>query len=636
MNWIEKFMKEIDRNVAIIGIVTSFILIFTLYFTINRYVDVPFFIFMACSFYLLIKNKISGDFSIFEQTKTLSRTSLNSLFFILLIDTIVSFIARPNYYTRPVIFFILIVFLAVLILIEILFTETSNLVLVKIALLALVLRWFPQLMFSGPVGIVDPWLHKRFTEDILSSSHIPDNFPYSKLPVMHLIVASTSLLTGLDYKFSAMSSIDILQIISIIFIFMLGKFVFNSKIGLLSALIIAISDRYIQIGFWIIPQTLGMILITILIYLIFICNRNSMYGKSLVILTSIILIMTHTVTSLAMSIFFIISIISYIIFGKFYKKISYKPIDFTLFSFFTITMISWWMYISGHFYNLIELLRWGLKFDQWSALPAATEYSQTIPFLEKLANTLGFLLFYFFSLIGTLYVISLKNRNEKLFSLTMSGNFFATIAFLSLPLGLTGILSTRWFFISQLILAIPAAIGLFSMLNLNIKYNNLFIIILFAIFTFFMITNPTSNIDTPLYSQNSLVRLGFTKEEIISANTLLNIADISNVTNISRMANFMDISHMGVANVVSDVGYMATFGLSVGTGTKDIAYFMYTNNYSELIGTSLFVIRKEIETKPFYAKGTLKFNFDLQKKFSEHHLSKIYDSTTVTAYIVLD
>ena len=84
----------------------------------------------------------------------------------------------------------------------------SAIIMAKIMLLTLSLWWVPQLLFPSLIGI-DPYAHERFTMQIAELAHVsPAMGQYEKMPIMHLIICITSLITGLGYKFSAMFSIS--------------------------------------------------------------------------------------------------------------------------------------------------------------------------------------------------------------------------------------------------------------------------------------------------------------------------------------------------------------------------------------------------------------------------------------------
>ncbi|MGZ7068841.1 MAG: hypothetical protein ACXVHT_11090, partial [Methanobacterium sp.] len=54
-------------------------------------------------------------------------------------------------------------------------------------------------LFPSIIGM-DPWWHQKFTLYIMESFHLPDiGYPYEKIPIFHLSIINTSLLTGLNY-----------------------------------------------------------------------------------------------------------------------------------------------------------------------------------------------------------------------------------------------------------------------------------------------------------------------------------------------------------------------------------------------------------------------------------------------------
>ena len=68
-------------------------------------------------------------------------------------------------------------------------------------------------LFPTVLG-VDPWWHQIFTSLILQSGYIPGGgYPYAKIPIFHLLIANTSLITNLNYKLSSIFSITVPLII---------------------------------------------------------------------------------------------------------------------------------------------------------------------------------------------------------------------------------------------------------------------------------------------------------------------------------------------------------------------------------------------------------------------------------------
>jgi hypothetical protein len=401
-------IKTVDRNLAILGLIASLIFTLWLMLAIGRYIEIGVLAFSACAIYLAIRKRLFplGISSLQDLYVKLSTyLILNLLFFALFFYSIISVVQRPDLYSRPLGYFVSTAFMVAILAIEILFLPKgkayTSFILIKIMLVALSLLWIPQLIFPGLIGI-DPWAHQMFATKILEAGTIPGGYPYSELPVMHLIIDATSLITGLSYKFATMLSISLFHVISLIFVFLLGRFIFNSKVGLLAALLLGVAENWIAGGIQITPTTLALVIVALLIYVIFKARKGR---SAILILLSLllmaVLILTHTVTALSLAILLFFFWLSFQAYKSIYPKRFNSPVSLYLAILFTVAMLAWWTYASGHIFTLAEVIKSGFRVELWELTEPAFEYMQTIPFSEYLLNLLGFLLFYMFSIIGS-------------------------------------------------------------------------------------------------------------------------------------------------------------------------------------------------------------------------------------------
>jgi hypothetical protein len=222
---------------------------------------------------------------------------LNISFYILLLLAILSIYLRPELYVRPLSYFIIASVIFPVIILEIFYSKNiTNHILVQIIIFGLLLEFSELLIFPSSLVGVDPWWHQTVTMKIINGGYIPTNTIYSNLPIFHLEVALTSILSSFDYKYAAMFSISFLQVfLETVFTFLIGKHIFNSKIGLLAALIAVIANTSISFGFSPIPNTLGPPILLIIIYLLI--SVESIKSKILALLFMIVLVLMHTISA---------------------------------------------------------------------------------------------------------------------------------------------------------------------------------------------------------------------------------------------------------------------------------------------------------------------------------------------------
>jgi hypothetical protein len=614
-----------DRLVAILGLIVSGILALWLYLSVGYYFEIPAFLCIACAAYLLIvmansSSKASRPSSVNGPVKSSTYLIFSTLFFVLFAYSIMAVDLRPELYSRPLGYFIAIAFMAALLGAQIFLLPSGKrsytyFLLFEIIIFGVNLSFIPQLIFPGVVGI-DPWAHQSFTSDLLALGHIPEAFPYSELPIMHLIVGSTSLLTGLDYPLASMLSISLIQvIIFVIFTFLIGRLLVNPKAGLLGALVLMMAPDLLSRGFYLIPGAFSTVWMLMIIYLLFIAKQRTPF--ILICLSFLfmgVLILTHTITALAMAILLFCLRIGFEIYKR-AQRVSFEvPFSFYISSLFTVGMLGWWMYSSGHFSFLGDLIKSGFTLEAWGHSIIETGYIGQLAYSEFLLNMLGFLLFYTFAIIGSLHMISPACRNSYKFALVLGGFALLAIAALSLPLERTGFLTGRWFIYTQLIMAIPFAVGLISVSRLfrNRLASGGLLLTMTLIMSFLMTTNSTTNFDNPIYAKDLTTRNALTTSEQQGMNTITDIweGEIE--------AEYPDIYYL-VWNRDAYVESMAPCLLS--------------EDYTDC-QEALLVVREEMLENPIQSgEGILKLDYDLPTTLEEQGFSRIYDCGSVSAFL---
>jgi len=573
----EKVTENLDKNLAILGLVACSILILWLVLVVGKYVEAGVTAFLACATYLIIRKRLLLLGPSLLQALALSRPAyliLNIAFFALFTYSLLSVDLRPELYSRPLGYFIATAIMATILAVEILFLPRGkayeSFVLMKIMLIALSLRWIPQFIFPGLIG-VDPWGHQMFTAQILETGSIPGGYPYSNLPVMHLIIAATSL----------------------------------------AALLLGVAAYWINLGMGIHPTTLALVLVAMLIYMIFKARQGrSIILTCLYLLVMGVLILTHTVTALCLAILLFSFWFGFELYKKMYRDRFDVPVTLWLAILFTVAMLSWWTYDSGHITAVAELIKYGFRIERW----VLAEPMVGVSFSERLLYMLGFLLFYAFSIIGVLPMLTRRFGNRHSFALVLGGLVLLAIAFLSVPLGLTGVLPQRWWWNSHLILAIPAAVGLFSVCSwFKGKFSRALVLAtLILVLSFFSITAAGANFDNRIYTKNTAARYAFTESELSAMDT------------ISRISG----GKVGVATPAAR--FYLEFNRNVSV--KEIAANLSARDFSNCTGM-IVMIRDEVAKNYFdFTGGGMKLDYDPREALEEQGFSHVYDCGTVSAF----
>jgi hypothetical protein len=489
----------------------------------------------------------------------------------------------------------------------------NYLVLFETVLIGLSLEFSQLLIFSGLVGI-DPWGHQAFTLNILKAGHVPEGYAYSQLPLMHLTIGETSLMTGLDYKIATMLSISLSQVLcNVLFTFLLGSLLFNNKIGLLGGLLIGVANWQVYWGIWTIPTTMAAVFMPIIIYLLLKGRRQKHVDAFLAILLMGALILTHTLTSACMVILLFAFWAGFKLHNRIYRGRAHKEalITSVTFTLFIAGTLSWWTYASGHISELAEIIKNGFNFDYFSIVPPKEiiQYSYNIPLSEQLFNGMGTALFLAISIIGCLYMLS-KFGNSHSFVMAIGGAATLTLSF-SFALRLSG-LEGRWFYFSQILLAVPLALALFLFCYaVKSKLGKaLFLAALTFSLSFLMILSYPTNTDAARYlSPNTQVRNAFTESELRA---------------IEKMSQIWN-KKVGVDTYYAELQWQQY-------QVEDISEQIYNRNYTDSQDT-LVAIREEIVNHPFLLYGTYKLDYDPRESLTTQGFSRVYDCGSVSGFV---
>jgi len=618
--------ENLDRIMAIVGASGS--LIVTVGIIIRqqsigyRYIEAPILVLIVSLVYLFVtrsryRSRISSPPEL--STKLSAYLILNILFFGFLFLSILSVLLRPDPYSRPITYFVSMAIMTAVLAVEIIILPKGKafhgFVLLKIALIALSLRYTIQLIFPDIVGI-DPWWFRVFTGGIVTSGRIPEGTVYSTLPIMPLIIGSTMLITNLGYKLSAMLSISSLQVVSLVFVFLLGRFIHNTKTGLLAALLFGIASSSIETGYWIRPVTLGTIFIPILIYTrIEAKEERSPTLLILAIVLGIALILTHTVSSMSAAVLMFLLWLGFLVYQRMYHEKFEFPIALTFGVLFATAMLSWWMYETNHIKTIADMIGRGFKFELWELSPLITNYLFTYTKTEYMLNMFGFNLYLAASCAGLYYMISRGLVNKYRFAFALTVWLLVGIIYFFPLIGRAGVMPGRWYPTLQLITSIPLAMGLILLCGLINKNMGkaLLLAVLVLIISFFSITRPIANMDNPIYSKNTMSRFALTESELRAADT---------------------IQDMYQGEIKTDQYYSWPFHLGpldVKLAETDISPNFISGDYAGIEG--LVVIRKEIVDRIAFIRGAYKLDHDPRQKLTDLDYNRVYDSGSVSAFL---
>lgn len=610
---------DLDKTLAIAGIVSSLILLVYLNRTFNSevYALTGILTLTSCVLWLIIRKNHTFDFHLPE---SYSRTTIwNICFFTLYTLSILSIYLRPNYYERPLIYFLLIALMASVLACGSLSSTRSHayLIIIQIIMLGLNIAWSQLLIFPDLIGF-DPGYHRALTYEILDAGSIPTEYVYSGRPLFHIIIALTSLTTDFPYKFATMLSVGLVQIIcNAIFIFITSSNLFkNFKIGLLASLLVIIADNHIFMSFISIPNSFAAVFIPIIIYLLLIklngATDSIFIGLSLFLMISIILI--HDLTAVCIVLLLFVAWRTFTISRIFYLDDMKRHFKLLVPISFAVIMITWWAYSSNSLLTLAQLLEQGFSARFFDKTPIELKeiITSTYPSGEMIFNNAGMFLFFALSFIGIFFMIS-KKGNTSTLTMALTSLTPLAVGFFSLILGYS-LVGHRWWYFAQILMSIPLAVSIYIITSWKLKQTrsrNTFLFIFIAILSILNIMSPAANIDNSIFSPNTSMRSALTEAEL-SATTILEKYEDTPKTDFYYATRLNYLGDYNVDRFCPEVSQ---------------------RHFSDL-QDNLILIRKEIIDDVFLLYNSYyKSNFNIKTTLEQSNFSMIYDNGSLYAFI---
>jgi hypothetical protein len=606
-------LENIDKIVAIIGIIGSVSLsIYSLYIIKNPvFLVFSILILLSCIFWILNRDK-EVNIIILKSQKI--SNILGMSFFLLFILCLSIIYYRNTIYECPIAFFFIISFMTGIVTSQIFYSNNRDIfILIQILIIGTLVSWYQYLIYPNLLGN-DTWYHYFMTSQIINEFHIPSGLVYSFFPLFHILIANFSLLSGLDYKMSSLLSVSTGQIIcGTLMVYLITKKLFkNSKIALLASLMLILANYQIFMSYAPIPNSYAAIFVYYLVFLVIYINETNNNTKIFITFFMMIpVILTHHLTSFWVSIMLFI-----LIFGFFFSKILHRnqfnnPINFIVPIVFTMILYSWWAYGSNIFVLVDHLITTDLSAETFQTAPKLfSTYVLPVGIVERIFNFTGVFLSFSISFIGLFFMIS-KKGNLSTFSIALICITPLAVSFVSLISG-HNILEARWWFFAQQFSCIPLSYGIISISSTYLKTEKSAIVLcstIVALICFLMIMSPVANIANNQISPKSIMRATPIMSEL-------------------SIIEFLDY----YKGIIKTDSYYSRILKSLGYNTENLDNEIYSEDFSNKM-KQLVLIRTYIQSNTFILFSALyQLEYSIINK-CDNSLSLIYNNGEVRGYV---
>lgn len=625
-------LSTVDGKFAILGTILGLLITFlNLIYSNNYLITIGPLLTITSLLYLRYRTKLLAD-DMDPDLNFSNRTLkiIQTIYWICISIALISYYqADPHY--RPLIFFISISLAVGSLGLEILsrtYEKNTRLyfLLPKILIVSLILRFSAYFISPYPVGS-DPWRHAELIKDIsiYGTSYLPQLHEYySNYPLMHIYTSTACLLGNMDTK-GAMCVIGVVLTLSTIFIYLIVKKITNNvQLALFSMLLINFSDFHIQWSVQIIAMSFGIAIYTMTIYLLIEQKEKiTTIYKIFVTLAIYVIIWTHTISSFI----FIISIISFYAGSFIYKRIyatenksANLTVNATLCVFSLLLLIYHWTDPRYPFFDRTITVLINSLLSEAEFL-GRTDISNVGESWSSIFNIVGFLILTFFGVIGSLHSLSKEHQTKTKVSLIFMLIVLFSIFFVFPVMGIRDIVPYRWPAFIYTTFILFSGIGIFSVINVvkNRHCKTAFVSILLILFSFFMITNFITDMDSPVYGKNLNQRMIWTESEIEMFTTINNSYDEVIVADIQTYDNLF------LTYLKRDSDHVAEYRL---TPSGDFDW--------EFMGDKMLVWRKTSLDRPVQVAAFRNPEMLLGLSFKQHldkNFHDIYDSGDAEVYL---
>lgn len=630
---VSKFTQNLDIIFGLMGIIIG-ILIVSLYYLKNlNQQDIGVTILSSCLIYIFFRNKFKNEASISSGKDRLKRV-LGLLFYIIFIVCILLY--NNSLYFRPLSYFILICVLAGIIASEILYIKEGDSVisiLLQIFLLSILIRVGVFYNFPSLMGY-DAYFHASMARIITDTGFVAPfqaSGKYFYYPIVHIFISITQIIGKTNLKDAIFYSIGFANIFITACIYLIGKKLEGPQMGLLAALLINLNNHNIVTG--IANITAGSLVLCYFIFIIYtiFSEKQEVKYTGLVLLISILIIVTHQLTTFVVLLALITIYASKYMHRHLYKNSLLKTTGFSYMLFFLVSMQTYWTFTYVHgdisFFEmilkpLIGVLQGGSAYSSDELIVGSVTNQDA---LETLILHISYLALPFFAIGGVLAYFSREDiKKINKFSVALVVIILYGLAYGVPLLGMRNLLTSRWFPLIAVFLTLVAASFMLKLVSLcsikKAKIPAIFIIIL--LFSLVMVTTPAINKDNPLVAKDSTVRNQFKNIEIYAIETITG-------------------KYSGSLLMDSPYDSCLFYSSSNINSSNEKAFDISNVKTGEIKGNPMVLLRKSTLSEPVSLNDPERYGVDFVqaipekffKMFETQDYALIYNNEEVSAYV---
>lgn len=535
-----------DKKLAIVGVIVSLLLLAiasTVYQSLLLQ-QISITVLLASAIYILMRRhlksrQIEEDGVEISDMPLLSRlnpyvSKVLDIFFWGLFIASISILSQ-NVYERPLSFLMLVAIMSSILAIEISTRKSTVYCLIKIITIGILIRGSAYYLFPAFNG-ADSFIEIGFLKYLGITGHIDSYFgSYQFTPAAYILDSSIGEIAGLSIKDTSFM-IPVIGVLSLGFVFLIGREIFNAKVGLISALLVAVFDWHIFWGIQYKAMELGIALVPIVFWLlILIRKRKDIRFSIITILMLFLVLITHPFVNFALLVILAIWLISFAICRYFLniERIEW-PISFTLAMLFFVGSFAYWMYVSGFIAYFYHVLFYGGNVTTITVEQITTQLTLGRNAWILTWQKLPTLMFAFFAILGFLFTLNIKKIDQGAslrIWISATAGIFLLFSFFIFYLNAAAMIEVwRWHVFVGLILVFPVTFGLLSITGRNGWRSLVGLFLLMFLLTGTMLTSKYSN-QVSVIPWDQTIRLAYMSSELTAAETISQMAGFESKQN---------------------------------------------------------------------------------------------------------